>query len=100
MDNSPASVFVPGYWAAVSAGSTVDLPGLNENSRVCSVNEVPNMQTGVTELKVICTKAAQDLKIPYEHTEENLIYTWIGMMAHVVIWTLLTIIVQSRKKVE
>lgn len=100
LDNSPASVMVPGYWAAVSAGSTVDLPALNENSRVCSVNEVPNMQTGETELKVICTKAAQDLKIPYEHTEGNVFYTWIGMLAHVFVWTLLTIIVQSRKKVE
>jgi ABC-type multidrug transport system ATPase subunit/pSer/pThr/pTyr-binding forkhead associated (FHA) protein len=100
LDNSPVSVAVPGYWAAVSAGSTVDLPGLNEGSRVCSVNEVPNMQTGATELKVICAEAKQDLKIPYEHTEENVLYTWIGMIGHTVFWIILTIIIQARKKVE
>lgn len=100
LDNSPVSVTVPGYWAAVSAGSTVDLPGLNEDSRVCSVNEIPNMQTGAAELQVICTDAKQDLKIPYEHTEENVLYTWFGMIAHTVFWVILTIIVQARKKVE
>jgi ABC-type multidrug transport system permease subunit len=100
LDNSPVSVTVPGYWAAVSAGSTVNLPGLNEDSRVCSVNEIPNMQTGAAELQVICTDAKQDLKIPYEHTEENVLYTWFGMIAHTVFWVILTIIVQARKKVE
>ncbi len=100
LDQSPASMAVPGYWAAVSAGSTVDLPGLNKNSRVCSVNEVPNMQTGAKEKKVICTEGRQDLKIPYEHSEEFLLFTWIGMCAHTFFWVILTIIVQARKRVE
>lgn len=100
LENSPASLAVPGYWAAYSVGSTVDLPGLNEKSRVCSVNEVPNMQTGAKELKVICTGAEQDLSLDYEHTEETIIYTWMGMLAHVVLWLLLTIIVQARQKID
>ncbi len=98
LDNSPLSMGVPGYWAAVSAGSTVDLPGLNENSRICSVNEVPNMQTGAKELKVICNEAEQELKIPYEHTEKFVFSTWIGMTVHIFIWVLLTIIVQGAKE--
>lgn len=100
LNNNPASLAVPGYWATLSAGSTIDIPGLNEESRVCSVNEIPNMQTGAKELKVICNEAKQELKIPYEHSEENILYTWIGMLSHVVIWTILTIIIQARKKVE
>ena len=100
LNNNPASLAVPGYWATLSAGSTIDIPGLNEESRVCSVNEIPNMQTGAKELKVICNEAKQELKIPYEHSEENVLYTWIGMFSHIVLWTILTIIVQARKKVE
>ncbi len=100
LENSPASMISPGYWATLSAGSTVDIPSINEKSRVCSVNEIPNMQTGAKELKVICTEAKQDIAVNYEHTEDNIIYTWLGMGAHIFLWTLLTIIVQARKKVD
>jgi ABC-type multidrug transport system permease subunit len=100
LENNPASLISPGYWATLSAGSTVDIPGLNEKSRVCSVNEIPNMQTGAKELKVICSDAVQDIAVAYEHTEDNLLYTWFGMGAHIFLWMLLTIIVQARKKVD
>jgi ABC-type multidrug transport system ATPase subunit/pSer/pThr/pTyr-binding forkhead associated (FHA) protein len=100
LNNSPISMTVPGYWASVSAGSTIDIGGLNEKSRICSVNEIPNLQTGAKELKVICNDAKQELKIPYEHSEEFVLFTWIGMGAHILFWTILTIIVQARKKVD
>ncbi len=100
LDNSAASLISPGYWATVSAGSTIDIPILNEKSRVCSVNEIPNMQTGAKEIKVICNEAVQEVTVDYEHSEEFVLYTWIGMFAHILIWTVLTIFVQARKKVE
>jgi len=100
LDQSPASYLVPGYWATLSAGSTVDLEGLNQMSRVCAVNEIPNMQTGAKELKVICQENKQDLNIPYEHTSKFLLYTWIGLLGHILIWTILTIVVQARQKTE
>jgi len=93
-------LIAPGYWATLSAGSTVDIPGLNEEGRSCSVQEIPNMQTGAKELKVICSEVKQDLKLPYEHTEENVVYTWFGMLAHMVIWLILTMIVVARQKVD
>ena len=68
LENNPASLAVPGYWATLSAGSTVDMPGLNEEGRSCSVQQIPNMQTGAKELKVICSEVKQDLKVPYEHS--------------------------------
>jgi len=100
LENSPASMAVPGYWAAYSVGSTVDMERLNEKSRVCSVNEVPNMQTGAKELKVICTDAEQDLSLDYKHTEETILFTWFGMLAHIGFWILLTIIFVARQKVD
>jgi hypothetical protein len=100
LDNSVASMLSPGYWATVSAGSTIDLPYLNEHSRVCSVNEIPNPQTGAKELRAMCTDAEQDLAIPYEHSEKFVIYTWLGMISHIFLWSVLTIIVQARKKGE
>jgi hypothetical protein len=100
LENNPASLAVPGYWASLSAGSTVDIPGLNEEGRSCSVQQIPNMQTGANELKVICSEVKQDLKVPYEHSEDNVLYTWLGMLAHVVIWLILTMIVVARQKAD
>ncbi len=98
LENNPASLGVPGYWATLSAGSIVDLPKLNEEGRSCSVQEIPNMQTGAKELKVICSEVKQDQKLPYEHTKENVVYTWIGMLTHMIIWLLLTVIIVTRQK--
>jgi len=91
---------VPGYWTALSAGSTVDIPRLNEEGRSCSVQEIPNMQTGAKELKVICSEVKQDLKLPYKHTEKNVLYTWFGLLAHMAVWLILTMIVVARQKVD
>ena len=98
LQNNPASLGVPGYWATLSAGSIVDLPKLNEEGRSCSVQEIPNMQTGAKELKVICSEVKQDQKLPYEHTKENVVYTWFGMLTHMIIWLLLTVIIVTRQK--
>jgi ABC-type multidrug transport system ATPase subunit/pSer/pThr/pTyr-binding forkhead associated (FHA) protein/ABC-type multidrug transport system permease subunit len=100
LDNNPASLVAPGYWATLSAGSTVDIPGLNEEGRSCSVQEIPNMQTGAKELKVICSEVKQDLKLPYEHTEENVLFTWMGLLAHMFIWLILTMFVVARQKLD
>jgi hypothetical protein len=98
LENNLASLGAPGYWATLSAGSIVDLPKLNEEGRSCSVQEIPNMQTGAKELKVICSEVKRDQKLPYEHTKENVVYTWFGMLAHMIIWLLLTVIVVTRQK--
>jgi hypothetical protein len=100
LDNNPASLGAPGYWAALSAGSTVDISTLNIEGRSCSVQQIPNSETGVNELKVICSDVKQNLKVPYKHTAENVVYTWIGMLAHLVIWLILTMIVVARQKLD
>jgi ABC-type multidrug transport system ATPase subunit len=100
LENNPISKIAPGYWATVSAGSTVNIPRLNEESQSCSVQEIPNEQTGAIELKARCDGAKQDLKLPYKHTEKDVVYTWLGMLAHVVIWLALTMFVVARQKLD
>jgi hypothetical protein len=58
------------------------------------------MQTGAKELKVICSEVKQDLKLPYKHTEENVLFTWMGLLVHIFIWLILTMFVVARQKLD
>ncbi len=100
LESNPISLGVVGYWAMDSIGSIVDLPKLNEESRVCSIIEMPSMTGGEATKEVQCDSAERDLPLDYEHTKDHVLYTWIGLMMHVFLWTVLTIIVQARKKGE
>jgi ABC-type multidrug transport system ATPase subunit len=100
LEQNPASLLTPGYWVTDSMGSTVDLPKLNSESRVCSVVEIPSLTGGEPTKEIRCDPAERDLFLDYEHTEEHVTLTWIGLLAHTFVWVILTVIVQARKKIE
>ena len=100
LESNPVSLGVVGYWAMDSIGSIVDLPELNEESRVCTIVEIPSMTGGEATKEVQCDTAERDLSLDYEHSPEHLIYTWFGLIAHAFVWAVLTVIVQARKKGE
>lgn len=81
-------------------GSTIDLERLNEESRVCSVVEIPSMTGGEATTEVKCSRAKRDLGLEYEHTEEHVRGTWMGLIGSALVWGLLTVVVQARKKSE
>ncbi len=88
------------YWAMDAMGSTVDLPGVNEFSRACTVVEIPSMTGGDATLEAQCDSAEVDLSLPYDHDEQHLIELWIGLLLHAGLWFVLTLIIQMRKKAE
>ena len=100
--DTPISKLMISHWTMDAMGSSVDIPKLNEESLSCSVIEKPihasdgSMQT---ERDINCDSAAQDdLDLDYEHTEEHLLLTWAALGAQIILWGVLTMIVQARQK--
>lgn len=102
--DTPISKLMISHWTMDAMGSSVDVPGLNEDSLVCSVYEqqVPAPDGTVqTQRGINCDSAAQDpedLDLDYEHSEEHLLLTWGALIGQAFFWGLLTLIVQVRKK--
>jgi ABC-type multidrug transport system ATPase subunit/pSer/pThr/pTyr-binding forkhead associated (FHA) protein len=100
LESNPASYVTVGYWTMDSLGSTINLPALNEESRVCTAVEIPSMTGGEATVEATCDSAERDLYLDYDHTEEHVLVTWIALTAQIFIWMLITVIVQARKKTE
>jgi ABC-type multidrug transport system ATPase subunit len=100
LDRNPASMATVGFWTMESIGSTVDLAEMNDESRVCTVIEIPSMTGGDPTRDITCDESSRDLNLDYEHTEDKILFTWIGLLAQFFVWTMLTVIVQARKKGE
>lgn len=102
--DSIVSYAVPSYWTMNAMGSTIDLPGLNAKSRLCKVIEItiPSFTGGpdTKEKTINCDAATADLYIHYKHTAEHVKNMWLALGLHAFLWTLLTIIVQMRKKAD
>jgi ABC-type multidrug transport system ATPase subunit/pSer/pThr/pTyr-binding forkhead associated (FHA) protein len=100
VDRSIASYVTPGYWATDAMSSIVDLPGLDKKGISCAVSEQPNPETGVKELITNCGSAKSDQPnlAYYDHKAGHLMFSWFAMGSQLVVFTLLTIIVQSRKR--
>ena len=102
LPRNPASYATPGYWTMDALASTVDLPQMDKDARSCTVveMEVPT-ETGTTKSKeIVCDSAAteeENLK-NYEHSTNHLITAWMALGVHLIVWVLLTIFIQSRKK--
>jgi hypothetical protein len=58
------------------------------------------MTGGDATVEVTCDSAERDLYLDYDHSEEHILITWIALTAHIFIWTLITVIIQARKKTE
>lgn len=102
MEENPAMKGTVAYWIVDSFGSTVDMVKLDEDARVCSVVESVDMNTGQKKLETMCDSAKRDPNkfLNYEHSEEHIIGTWAGLGVTALVWTILTVVVQARKKTE
>jgi signal transduction histidine kinase len=104
VDRNIFSYATPGYWATDSLSSIVDLPTLDQKGRSCVVieAEIPDMNTGEIkkEIRYECSsaKSEQSNLAYYKHEAGHLMTSWFAMGAQTVLFTLLTIIVQVRKK--
>ncbi len=100
LPSNPASYITPGYWATDALSSIVDLPKLDEAGIACKVVEIPSMTGGPATTEVVCDSATSNVENldTYKHTAGHLLVTWFAMGSQLVAWTLLTILVQSRKK--
>jgi len=99
--DSPVSKAVISHWTMDAVGSTIDVPGLDESSRVCTVQEIPQAD-GTTAEEIVCdeTELGEDeLKLDYEHSRSHLLTTWAVLLGQAVLWGGLTIWIQMRKKV-
>ncbi|MGC9347863.1 MAG: FHA domain-containing protein [Anaerolineae bacterium] len=102
LENNPASKLVVSYWTMDAMGATVDLNRMNEESLICKVSEqeiqTPQGETRV-ERGIGCASAAADeLELPYEHTEGHLLGTWAALGVQALVWGVATMFVQSRIK--
>lgn len=107
LPSNPASYATPGYWAMNSLGSQTNLINLNELGTTCLVVEVPEIpgmpREKETEISCADAKAPeseQDFLSSIEYTEEHILLTWAALGAHSIFWTILTVIVLIRKKIE
>ena len=100
MPSNPASYVTPGYWATDGLSSIVDLPRLDKEGIGCKVVEIPSMTGGPASKDVVCDSASSNKENleSYKHTPVHLMVTWIAMGTQLIVWVLLTILVQSRKK--
>jgi len=104
---NPASYATPGFWAMNALGSQTNLVHLNDLGTSCKVIEVPEIP-GVertSETDVVCADAkapaSENFFIDELHYEkEHVFLTWGLLGASAVVWTLLTVIVLVRKKIE
>jgi ABC-type multidrug transport system ATPase subunit/pSer/pThr/pTyr-binding forkhead associated (FHA) protein len=104
VDRNLLSYATPGYWATDSLSSIVDLPTLDQKGRSCVVieAEIPDMTTGEVkkEIRYECSsaKSEQSNLAYYKHDAGHLMASWFAMGAQLVVFTILTIIIQARKK--
>lgn len=100
IEENYVSKSVIAYWTMDGLATTVDVLELNQDSRICSVIEVPN-QEGEEEKDFYCEEGALDedqLSLYYERSEEHLLQVWGILFAQAVFWGGLTIVVQMRSK--
>ncbi|HDQ71703.1 MAG TPA: FHA domain-containing protein [Chloroflexi bacterium] len=100
LEDNLASKLVISHWTMDAMGSTINVPQLNEDNRICAVVEIPT-ETGEMEEAVDCRSAArapEDLGLNYEHDPGHLLTTWAALIIQTFFWGILTMIVQARKK--
>ncbi len=98
--DSPVSKLVISHWTMDAMGSTVDVFGLDEQSRSCSVVEIPTDDGTAMRKDIQCKSSPvgeDELKLDYEHSQEHLLLAWGVLLGQAIIWCVLTIVVQMRK---
>jgi ABC-type multidrug transport system ATPase subunit/pSer/pThr/pTyr-binding forkhead associated (FHA) protein len=99
MGESPVMRATIANWAMDSMGSVADMEGLNNEVVGCGISEQDLGPDLGESLIVGCEpKPPRDLDLSYEASEEHVFLTWVGLLAHTVIWGGLTFLVLLRKR--
>jgi ABC transport system ATP-binding/permease protein len=103
LPDNPVSKLVVSHWTMRAMGATVDIRALNDDSRVCTVVEIPDMRGGAATTEARCNDAKlsdEKLAVDYTHSRDNLLTSWGALLAQAFVWGALTVVVQARKKSE
>jgi hypothetical protein len=86
-------------WTIDSMGSVADMEGLNNEVVGCGISEQDLGPDLGESLIVGCEpKPPRELDLTYEASEEHVLLTWVGLLAHTVFWGALTFIVLLRRR--
>ena len=103
LPDNPVSKLAISNWVVDAMGATVDIHDLNNQSTVCTVVEIPDRQGGAAKKEAVCnaTPISDDkLGLPFTHTRSHLLLDWAGLLGTSIVWGALTILVQTRRKIE
>ena len=59
------------------------------------------MNTGKTKIETSCNVTPTDnsrYNMDYEHSKNQLMFDWGGLMGHIIFWCVLTVVIQARRK--
>ena len=99
LEENPVMRATVANWTMDSVGSLVDMEALNQEGMGCGIDELDPGPDGEVWKVVGCDPIEErDLPLAYEHSDDHVFVTWIGLIAHSVIWGLLTFIILYRRK--
>jgi len=99
MENSPVMRATIANWTMDSMGSISGLDQLNRDGVGCAVQEVEIEPDGDPWKVIGCDAIGErDLGLEYEHSDDHLFLTWVGLAVHFMVWGGLTFIILYRRK--
>ena len=99
MEENPIMRGTIANWTMDSVGSLVDMEALNKEGMGCGIEELDPGPDGDVWKVVGCDPIDErDLPISYEHTDNHVFSTWIGLLVHSLFWGILTFFILYRRK--
>jgi len=99
MENSPVMRATVAYWTIDSMGSLVDIDRMNNEGIGCGIEELDPGPDGEAWKILGCDPIDErKLGIEYEHTDDHVFSTWVGLVVHSMVWGGLTFVLLYRKK--
>jgi hypothetical protein len=98
INNKAASAITISYWTTDALGSTVNIDQLNQEGWACVGVEIFEEKAGGMIQRPACSKANVSLPIDYQHTPGHILSVWTVLILQGLIWFILTVVVQARRR--
>ncbi len=101
LPNTPVMKMAATHLALDAIGASTDVKGLNAQSTFCRVVELPDMKTGKMSITTTCNVTPMDYSrynLDFEHTRDQLLIDWGGLVGHIIFWGGLTVFFQARRR--
>jgi ABC-type multidrug transport system ATPase subunit/pSer/pThr/pTyr-binding forkhead associated (FHA) protein len=85
-------------WTIDSMGSIVDMDKLSKEGMGCGIEVLDPGPDGEVWKVVGCETQERELDLDFDHSGENVLLTWIGLLMHSMVWGLLTFFILYRRK--